>query len=63
MKKPRMYFNAFRMNCVTHMSRGLWTRADDHMVDYTSLDHWLEFARLMERGCIDAIFLADVVGP
>ena len=57
-----MYFNAFRMNCVTHMSPGLWMREDDHMVDYVSLAHWTEFARLMERGCFDAIFLADVVG-
>ena len=58
-----MYFNAFRMNCVVHMSPGLWVREDDQMVDYTSLSHWTEFARLMERGCFDAIFLADVVGP
>ncbi len=63
MNTKRMYFNAFRMNCVTHMSPGLWTRADDHMTDYLSLDHWTEFARLLERGCFDAIFLADVVGP
>ena len=61
--KKRMFFNAFRMNCVTHMSPGLWMREDDHMVDYTSLEHWTEFARLLERGCFDAIFLADVVGP
>ena len=60
--KKRMYFNAFSMNCVTHMSPGLWTREDDHMVDYTALEHWTEFARLLERGCFDAIFLADVIG-
>ncbi len=63
MRSKRMYFNAFRMNCVTHMSPGLWTREDDHMVDYTSLKHWTEFAKLLERGCFDAVFLADVVGP
>lgn len=61
--KPRMYFNAFRMNCVTHMSPGLWVRDDDHMTDYTSLAHWTAFARLLERGCFDAVFMADVVGP
>ncbi len=33
------------------------------MVDYTSLKHWTEFAKLLERGCFDAVFLADVVGP
>lgn len=60
--RKRIFFNAFRMNTVTHMSPGLWVRDDDHMVDYTSLAHWTAFARLMERGCFDAIFLADVVG-
>ncbi len=57
----RIYFNAFQMNCVVHQSPGLWTRADDHMVDYKRLDHWMNFARLIERGCFDAIFLADVL--
>lgn len=61
--KKRMYFNAFQMNCVVHMSPGLWVREDDHTVDYTSLAHWTKVARLMERGCFDAIFLADVLGP
>jgi FMN-dependent oxidoreductase (nitrilotriacetate monooxygenase family) len=57
-----MYFNAFHMNCVVHQSPGLWTRDDDHMVDYKRLDSWIEFAKLIERGKFDAIFLADVVG-
>lgn len=61
--KRRFYFNAFRMNCVTHMSPGLWVRDDDHMVDYCDLEHWLDFARLLERGCFDGLFLADVSGP
>jgi FMN-dependent oxidoreductase (nitrilotriacetate monooxygenase family) len=60
--QKRIYFNAFHMNCVVHQSPGLWVRADDHMVDYTDLQQWIEFARLMERGCFDAVFLADVVG-
>jgi alkanesulfonate monooxygenase SsuD/methylene tetrahydromethanopterin reductase-like flavin-dependent oxidoreductase (luciferase family) len=59
----RMYFNAFQMNCVVHMSPGLWVRADDHTVDYTSLAHWTKVAQLLERGCFDAMFLADVLGP
>ena len=33
------------------------------MVDYTSIAHWTEFARLLECGCFDAIFLADVIRP
>ncbi|MBI2800196.1 MAG: LLM class flavin-dependent oxidoreductase [Gammaproteobacteria bacterium] len=60
--RKRIYFNAFHMNCVVHQSPGLWVRDDDHMVDYTDLDQWTRFARLIEKGCFDAIFLADVVG-
>lgn len=60
--KKRMYFNAFHMNCVVHQSPGLWVRDDDHMVDYKDLDTWIAFARLIERGKFDAVFLADVVG-
>ena len=62
MKKRRMYFNAFTMNCVVHQSPGLWARDDDHMVDYKNVDHWLKLAQLLERGRFDAFFLADVLG-
>ena len=62
MARKRMYFNAFNMNCVVHQSPGLWVRGDDHMTDYKDLDHWIRFARLIERGKFDAIFLADVMG-
>ena len=60
--KNRMYFNAFMMNCVVHQSPGMWRRADDSSVRYTDLEHWLEMAKLLEKGCFDAVFLADVVG-
>ena len=32
------------------------------MARYTGLETWVELARLLERGCFDALFLADVVG-
>jgi FMN-dependent oxidoreductase (nitrilotriacetate monooxygenase family) len=62
MERKRMYFNAFNMNCVVHQSPGLWVRDDDTMVNYKDLDHWVKFAKLIERGKFDAIFLADVMG-
>ena len=62
MMKKRIYFNAFNMNCVVHQSPGLWVRENDNMVKYTDLDTWVDFARLIERGKFDAIFLADVIG-
>ncbi|HKV55412.1 MAG TPA: LLM class flavin-dependent oxidoreductase [Candidatus Binataceae bacterium] len=58
----RIYFNAFHMNCVVHQSPGLWTRDDDQMRNYTDLDSWVSLAKLLERGCFDALFLADVIG-
>jgi FMN-dependent oxidoreductase (nitrilotriacetate monooxygenase family) len=60
--KKRILFNAFHMNCVVHQSPGLWVRPEDQMARYTELETWVELARLLERGCFDALFLADVVG-
>jgi FMN-dependent oxidoreductase (nitrilotriacetate monooxygenase family) len=58
----RLLFNAFTMNCVSHIQHGLWVRDDTRQLDYTSLDPWVELAQVLERGCFDAMFLADVVG-
>src|SRR5258707_15758268 len=58
----RIYFNAFHMNCVVHQSPGLWVRPDDQMQEYTKLANWVELAKLLEKGKLDALFLADVVG-
>ncbi len=54
--------NAFAMNCVGHQSQGLWRHPRDRSVDYRRVDHWVELARLLERGKFDALFLADVLG-
>ena len=58
----RLRFNAFSMNCVSHIHHGQWVRDDTTNLDYTDLDTWVELARLLERGKFDALFLADVVG-
>lgn len=54
--------NAFAMNCVGHMSPGLWTHPRDRSSNYNRLDHWLDLARTLERGRFDGLFLADVLG-
>ena len=54
--------NAFAMNCVGHMSAGLWTHPRDRSSDYTDLKHWTELAKLLEAGKFDGMFLADVLG-
>jgi long-chain alkane monooxygenase len=58
----RLRFNAFSMNCVSHIHHGQWVRPDTRQLDYTELDTWVELAQLLERGKFDALFLADVVG-
>ncbi len=54
--------NAFAMNCVGHQSQGLWRHPRDKSADYWRMDHWVELARVLERGKFDGLFLADVVG-
>ena len=58
----RLLFNAFSMNCVSHIQHGMWTRDDTRQLEYTRLDPWVELAQLLERGRFDALFLADVIG-
>ena len=58
----RLLFNAFSMNCVSHIQHGLWGRADTRQLDYHSLEPWVELAQILERGRFDALFLADVIG-
>ncbi|HJU09898.1 MAG TPA: LLM class flavin-dependent oxidoreductase [Candidatus Binataceae bacterium] len=54
--------NAFDMNCVGHLSAGLWSHPRDRAYTYKDLDYWIELAKLLERGKFDGIFLADVLG-
>ena len=58
----QIILNAFDMNCVGHIQQGMWTHPRDRSVDYTSLDHWVDLAKLLERGLFDGLFLADVLG-
>ncbi|MGD0196849.1 MAG: LLM class flavin-dependent oxidoreductase [Solirubrobacteraceae bacterium] len=60
--RNRLRFNAFAMNCVSHIHHGQWVRSDTRQLDYASLDPWIELAQILERGKFDALFLADVVG-
>lgn len=61
-RPPLLSLNAFSMNCVSHIQQGLWVRDDTRQVEYTSLAPWLELAQILEAGCFDALFLADVIG-
>ncbi len=54
--------NAFTMNSVGHLSPGLWRHPRDQSRRYLDLDYWIELAQTLERGLIDAVFIADVLG-
>ncbi|MCY1412184.1 Dimethyl-sulfide monooxygenase [compost metagenome] len=55
--------NAFAMNCVGHLSPGLWRHPrDQQAARYTDIHYWIELARTLERGKFDGLFLADVLG-
>ncbi|WP_431322945.1 LLM class flavin-dependent oxidoreductase [Rhizobium sp. YTU87027] len=60
MKQMQIY--AFDMNCVGHINHGMWTHPRDTSGQYTDLDYWVDFARTAERGKLDGIFLADILG-
>jgi FMN-dependent oxidoreductase (nitrilotriacetate monooxygenase family) len=62
MSQRRLRFNAFAMNCVSHIHHGQWVRRDTRQLEYASLDPWVELAQILERGRFDALFLADVIG-
>ena len=61
-RSRRLRLNAFSMNVVSHIVQGQWRRPDTRQREYHSLAPWVELAQLLERGCFDALFLADVVG-
>lgn len=62
MAVKQIHLNAFEMNCVGHLARGMWRHPADTRYRYTDLEYWNEEARLLEAGCFDALFLADVLG-
>ena len=59
--KP-LILNLFEMNCVSHITHGLWRLPGNHRERYTDLTYWTELARIAEDGGFTAIFIADVVG-
>ncbi len=64
MTAPRrqIRLNAFDMATPGHIQQGMWTHPRDRASDYARIDHWVELAKLLERGLFDGLFLADVLG-
>ncbi|WP_349903832.1 LLM class flavin-dependent oxidoreductase [Parafrigoribacterium humi] len=57
-----LVINAFTMNSIGHLSPGLWRHPRDESRRYLDIDYWIQVAETLERGTIDAVFFADVLG-
>ena len=60
--KGQIRVNAFDMNCPTHLVAGTWRAPRSRARDYKDLGYWTDLARTCERGLLDGIFIADVLG-
>ncbi|GFF67912.1 dimethyl-sulfide monooxygenase [Aspergillus lentulus] len=60
--KKHILLNAFDMSTVGHLSPGQWKNPKDKSATKRSLEYWIELAKLLERGGINALFLADTFG-
>jgi long-chain alkane monooxygenase len=58
----QIHVNLFEMNCVGHISHGLWVHPENNRHRFNEIEFWIELARLLEHGAFDALFLADVIG-
>ena len=58
-----MHLNGFTQCSPCPQSKGQWKNPLDRSVPgYRDLEHWIDVARLLERGRFDALFFADVHG-
>ncbi|KAF7555455.1 hypothetical protein G7Z17_g2105 [Cylindrodendrum hubeiense] len=60
--KKQIFLNAFDMSTVGHLSPGQWKNPVDKSATKRDLEYWIELAKLLERGGINALFLADTYG-
>jgi hypothetical protein len=58
----KMLINAFDMCTVGHLSPGQWKNPKDKSATKRKLSYWIDLAKLLERGGINALFLADTYG-
>jgi alkanesulfonate monooxygenase SsuD/methylene tetrahydromethanopterin reductase-like flavin-dependent oxidoreductase (luciferase family) len=60
--KKKILINAFDMSTVGHLSPGQWKNPKDRSAEKRKLQYWIDLAVLLERGGINALFLADTYG-
>jgi FMN-dependent oxidoreductase (nitrilotriacetate monooxygenase family) len=57
-----IHINLFEMNCVSHITHGMWVHPDNTRHRFNEIEFWTELAQLLEYGTFDSVFLADVIG-
>ena len=58
-----IHINAFSQCSICPQSKGQWKNPRDRSSrGYKDVEFWLEMARTLERGCVDALFFADIHG-
>ncbi|KAL1969923.1 hypothetical protein VTN77DRAFT_7432 [Rasamsonia byssochlamydoides] len=60
--RKHILLNAFDMSTVGHLSPGQWKDPTDRSATKRTLDYWINLAKILERGDINALFLADTYG-
>ncbi|CAK1359618.1 unnamed protein product [Cercospora beticola] len=60
--KKHILLNAFDMSTIGHLSPGQWKDPTDKSTTKRRLDYWINLAQLLEKGDINALFLADTYG-
>jgi len=58
----QILLNAFDMSTVGHLSPGQWKNPKDRSAYKRDLKYWIDLAKILERGNINALFLADTYG-
>ncbi|PGG99686.1 hypothetical protein AJ79_08461 [Helicocarpus griseus UAMH5409] len=61
-KKEEILLNAFDMSTVGHLSPGQWKDPEDKSATKRKLDYWINLAKVLKRGDINTLFLADTYG-
>uniref|UniRef100_A0A8H7KCR9 Luciferase-like domain-containing protein n=1 Tax=Bionectria ochroleuca TaxID=29856 RepID=A0A8H7KCR9_BIOOC len=60
--KKQIILNAFDMSTVGHMAPGQWKDPEDRSAFKRDLTYWTDLARILDKGGINALFLADTYG-
>jgi FMN-dependent oxidoreductase (nitrilotriacetate monooxygenase family) len=58
----QIHVNLFEMNCVSHITHGMWVHPDNTRERFNDITFWTELAQLLEHAAFDAMFIADVIG-